>query len=1488
VFDLQCESAFCVELTNAETQETTYECSEVYSLRNPTSPCTSDTDCAGDNKDKTDSINTECLCGYSQSGNGYCDLLPGDEPYAKFIELYTAWYDSGLEKNCNTARRGNLECAEAQWDYENFFALQYYLLKTSNWAMIWDVQSEVQLALGTDYWAAKQEYELHLSTECSAFKGKKDSQKFTDTTCAFYVEADETFYVDSCDDGYSCTAGDEPTANYTCVADSTSATSYPGEYCEKASDCFSNVCASSRCKGTALQATCALDTDCDPGLFCDSDTKKCATLLAKDAACSRDAQCDYDNYCHINVGETTGTCTAYFSVASSQEVNQCRDEYVDYQCSSGYCVEHVNESTEQSTYYCSEIFSLKTPTQACTADVDCAGTNADKSLTVYSSCSCGYSNDGSSFCQLLPGDEAYASYLALAKKWYLSGYAKNCNTARRGSLNCALTYWDYLDYYAITYYAYKTQYWNLIWKVDTEVQVVLGTEYWDAKLEYELHLPVTCSAYKAKEDSQIFTEKTCVHYIEDEETFYVQGCDDGFTCTPGSVATANYTCVQDVASPFAYPGEACTQAADCISGTCTSGFCKGTALQATCALDTDCDPGLFCDSSTKKCATLLSKDSACTRDWQCEYDYYCHVNAGETTGTCTAYFGVASYETVNTCRDDYFDYQCSTGYCVEHVNESTDETSYVCSETFSLTKTKERCYSDSDCAGTSADKSLTVYSTCSCGYSEDGSALCELLPGDDAYASYTRLAKNWYLSGNAKNCNTARRGSFDCAISHWDSDEAYALAYYATRTMYWNQIWNVQTEVQKVFATEYWDSRQEYYDNVAVECTPFVAKESTQVFTSATCVYYDSTKDSEKFYVTSCEDNYECQPGETQPGNYTCVAVAVEKAYPGEKCATNADCASGACTDLKCVGVAAGGKCASDDQCDPGLYCDTDKTECTALLAKDQDCASDSQCDYDYYCHFEVGDISGFGKCAAYFSVTSGTQVAKCSASYIDLQCESAFCVTETNESTGSTTYTCSEPYTVQNEKKACTSNVDCYAYNSAKDEMLSTCACGLSQSGEGYCELLPGNDAYSSYISYVKSWFSSGKAKECNTVRRGSLECAIEKWDAINFLSLQYFAYRTAYWTQIWNVQSEIRDVLAADYWDASYEYELHEPVECSSYKCKTSSQQFTTNTCSFYDEEGDAYYLKSCSKGYSCTAGISETSNSTCTQNTPTSYAGPGEDCDDNTDCYTGLCNKGVCLGQTYEQVCVGDKYCNAGLYCNEAKICVELLKADAECTRDEQCTYGYYCYVPYEGTAGKCTTYMNLKAGTQLNSCKVGSDEGLVDHQCETGHCIESYDESLDQTLYYCSDVYTQVAKTCDMNADCSIKNSSGVSSGYGECDCGKSQNGYGYCSLYAGDDAYASYIKYYKKWLTSTKTSKCNTTRRGYLGCAENFWDDDDYYSLAYYTYKALYWRDIQDVATCTRSIFATEYWSAKEDLEDYEDDSAFSLMFAAIFALVLLF
>lgn len=1002
---------------------------------------------------------------------------------------------------------------------------------------------------------------------------------------------------------------------------------------------------------------------------------------------------------------------------------------------------------------------------------------------------------------------------------------------------------------------------------------------------------LSCIPYRCKTDEQEDFDKRCVFYDTEAEINYVDPCDSGYECLGNP--KSDYTCSVKTTEK-AYPGEICSQASDCDSNTCTAGLCAGKAIDQPCTDDKGCAPGLYCATeSTNTCSLLKPSGSACFKDEECTYGTFCKISSG--SGRCTAYFTTDSGTAVDKCRGELVDWQCSTAFCIEVTNEDTK--SYQCSEVYTLEKPSTPCSKDDECVGKNSDETKSMNTKCKCGYSEDAHAYCELLPGNTEYSNYIRYTKLWFESKLESNCNTARRGNLACVEAHWDPESFYTLQYYALKTQLWPQIHDVESCVQKTFLGDYLQAKDDYLDNLETTCVPFKAKKDGQTFEEDTCVLYDD--DDQVYYVQPCADGKVCTKDKSQ---YTCEDLPTSKLYPGEACKENIDCESGVCTNSKCVGKAIDEACTKDLECNPGSYCDKATTnKCVALLETGSKCDRDWQCDYSNYCQIESDATEGV--CAPYFNMPAGSEINSCDEdSLFDFQCSSGACKTELNDSTGEKSYYCLDTLTVKNSKTPCDSNSDCVTtLDGEETEENSECVCGYSQSGKSYCELMPGNTEFATLIKYAKSWLESGLASNCNTARRAELDCISSYWDAENLYSLMYFGYRTEYWTQIWDVQTEVRDTFATDYWEAKVNYELNTPVKCYSYKCKTIKLD---DTCAYFDTESSQFYVQECDDDQVCVAGSSPTENFTCSDiekpTTPTLYA--GEECDSDSDCYSNDCSKDVCVGLAEDSKCTKDEECSYGLYCDilDTKTCVVLLPVDTSCLRDAQCAYGSFCYKAPGDQAGTCKKYLSLDSGTQVDFC--GND--YVSFKCKTGYCVTEYDEALNYNSYTCSEVYslTENTKTCSKDLDCISKNADNSKTIYSECVCGYAKGGKGYCMLKPGNDAYAKYIEYYTKWLKSGKESKCNTTVRQSLGCIEAHWDKENYYNLVYYKYKTEKWYMIQDVDSCVKNIFGTEYWEAKKNLEDYEDeddddeeddddddddDSAFSLVFSAIAALLLL-
>ncbi|MFH1810172.1 MAG: Dickkopf N-terminal cysteine-rich domain-containing protein [Pseudomonadota bacterium] len=121
--------------------------------------------------------------------------------------------------------------------------------------------------------------------------------------------------------------------------------------------------------------------------------------------------------------------------------------------------------------------------------------------------------------------------------------------------------------------------------------------------------------------------------LPDGECAEARYCDPAGQCRPLAVRTQ--ACSSDGAT-----APRCGDDLVCVNGLC----------QFVCAVPEDCQPGDFCNSSSKQCESLPS--SACTSDVQCGLDRFCDTSSN----SCLATLGVGA-----PCSRDV---QCSTEQCL--------------------------------------------------------------------------------------------------------------------------------------------------------------------------------------------------------------------------------------------------------------------------------------------------------------------------------------------------------------------------------------------------------------------------------------------------------------------------------------------------------------------------------------------------------------------------------------------------------------------------------------------------------------------------------------------------------------------------------------------------------------------------------------------------------------------------------------------------------
>ena len=101
--------------------------------------------------------------------------------------------------------------------------------------------------------------------------------------------------------------------------------SVTGSACEKASDCYSNICSVPICYGVSQNKYCPNDEACQPGFYCDSDSFTCQPSL------NPGDSCNVNNECPVGYGCDFGICTLFFSIDEGNPASEnifCKSNWV--------------------------------------------------------------------------------------------------------------------------------------------------------------------------------------------------------------------------------------------------------------------------------------------------------------------------------------------------------------------------------------------------------------------------------------------------------------------------------------------------------------------------------------------------------------------------------------------------------------------------------------------------------------------------------------------------------------------------------------------------------------------------------------------------------------------------------------------------------------------------------------------------------------------------------------------------------------------------------------------------------------------------------------------------------------------------------------------------------------------------------------------------------------------------------------------------------
>ncbi|CAG9333460.1 unnamed protein product [Blepharisma stoltei] len=326
--------------------------------------------------------------------------------------------------------------------------------------------------------------------------------------------------------------------------------------------------------------------------------------------------------------------------------------------------------------------------------------------------------------------------------------------------------------------------------------------------------------------------------------------------------------------------------------------------------------------------------------------------------------------------------------------------------------------------------------------------------------------------------------------------------------------------------------------NVSDTCPSFTCRKAAQSFTSDTCMYFISTTNS--YYAQKCSDKSKiCVPLVDQ--NSTCVnpTPIINNKWPGEKCQKKEDCSifGPNCVNGTCAGFDLGESCVDDNNCNPGLRC---QTILGAQTCQKQIDIGKTSCNDDYDC------VNGAGcyitsdpdnnTCVSYYSLSPQHEVYQCINDQNKL-CQSGTCALK-NESEPNV-WACTIP--LKNPQKLptlCTTSDQCYSNKdpnfSPAYSIVQPCTCGWNKDRSSFCPLFPGDPPYFQYTQQHLKWLQSSEINKCNTVRREAEECQNDYWDSKNVELHKYYQGIVLYYAQMQESEDCVIKIFLRDWKDA------------------------------------------------------------------------------------------------------------------------------------------------------------------------------------------------------------------------------------------------------------------------------------------------------------------------------------------------------------------
>ncbi|OMJ91180.1 hypothetical protein SteCoe_6351 [Stentor coeruleus] len=380
-----------------------------------------------------------CICGKNIYGQGYCPLFSGDS------QVQSAIIDSNLVfKNnslCGSYSRFSINCfalyPSLMPGFLNF-SLNFTLAFKGYYALTRNNTDCINMNLNEEYYEISNALNaLNVPALCPAYYCDENMTEWAANQCVLggndlnFGIVTNIYYTKNCPIGMHC---NPVTGFYNATCEIiTESLGYPGDFCNKSSQCYSGRCQENFCLGIREDGQCSFLSDCQPGLFCNLTRLTCQPLRKKFESCTITFECSNTLVCN------GGICINYFSLQNGEIVDNCTNGLA-MACSSGFGFYNKGVCTCKPAPISARSDTCTYPGQAC----------FDSSGKYNKTCQCSYAPTSNGivkhvYCPPFIGDINFQN--AMINFLNLLNWNSVCNTISRFKETCYLRSNEYLGYY---------------------------------------------------------------------------------------------------------------------------------------------------------------------------------------------------------------------------------------------------------------------------------------------------------------------------------------------------------------------------------------------------------------------------------------------------------------------------------------------------------------------------------------------------------------------------------------------------------------------------------------------------------------------------------------------------------------------------------------------------------------------------------------------------------------------------------------------------------------------------------------------------------------------------------------------------------------------------------------------------------------------------------------------------------------------------------